>query len=312
MKFYSNQVCCGSYACLNAIQDSTIDLSLFEISTGVPFGIRHYEDKNFDRLLTTFCDPNQGLDDALDLWGYDVTTISVSSCQESLDALRSHGPGPAVLGPVNMGGLGYYPNAAMFNRMDHYIVLDYHSDHEIDCIDSEGLFGLRVTREHLEKWINIDGIPEARQRFTLRWICDQRAWNIADVLVSSLRKAACHLRQAEECGQGAEAVRSCCRYLAQNSSFQWRLPFLYDLEYLYQRKCLFQIFLTELQSETLLASKRIDQLRQTVQEQQSLLNTGYRELRWGAGFNEIYLLRFAELEQKLTTYVAQCAEFISG
>lgn len=312
MKLYGNQVCCGSYACLNVIQDSAIDWPLFEISTGVPFGIRHYENEDFDRLLTTFCDPNQGLDDALNLWGYDVTTVSVPSCQECLNALRSHGPGLAVLGPVNMGGLEYYPNAAMFNRMDHYIALDYRSDDEINCTDSEGLFGLRTTRKQLEKWININGIPEARQLFTLRWIHYQRAWNIADVLMSSLRKAACHLEKAEKCGQGAGAVRDCYRYLTQNSSFRWRLSFLYDLEYLHQRKCLFQILLTELQSEALLASERINQLRQTVQEQQSLLSTVYRELRWGTEFNGKCLSRFAELEQRLMAYVVQCAEFISG
>lgn len=311
MNFYSNQVCCGSYACLNAIQDHTIDLSLFEISTGVPFGIRHYEDKYFDRLLTTFCDPNRGLDDALRLWGYDVTTVSVTSCQEFLDVLRSHGPGPAVLGPINMGGLEYYPNAALFNRMDHYIVLDYYSDRKIVCTDSEGLLGLCVTREHLEKWINIDGLPEAEQQFTLRWIYYHRDWKIADILVSSLRKAACHLQSAEECGEGAKAVRDCCRYLSQNSIFQWRLPFLYDLEYLHQRKCLFQMLLTELQSNELLASEKVNQLRKTVQEQQSLLNTVYRELRWGAKFNKECLLHFGELEKKLMTYLAQCGSNIS-
>lgn len=306
MKFYSNQVCCGSYACLNVIQNSTIDLSLFEISTGVPFGIRHYEDGNFDRLLTTFCDPNQGLNDALNLWGYDVTTISVSSCQECLNALRSHGLGLAVLGPINMGGLDYYPNAVMFNRMDHYIVLDYRSDDEINCTDSEGLFGLRITRQQLEKWININGVPEAQQLFTLRWIYYQRAWNITDILLSSLKKAACHLQKAERCGQGAKAVRDCYRYLTQNSSYRWRLSLLYDLEYLHQRKYLFQILLTKLQSETLLAPERISQLRRIVQEQQLLLNTVYRELRWGTGFNGKCLLHFAELEQKLMEYVAQC------
>ena len=113
MKVYSNQVCCGSYACLNVIQDSAIDVSLFELSTGTPFGIRHCEDEHFDRLLTTFRDPNQGLDYALRLWGYDVTAVSVPSCQKCLDLLRNHGPGRVVLGPVNMGGLEYYPNAAM-------------------------------------------------------------------------------------------------------------------------------------------------------------------------------------------------------
>ena len=196
MKVYSNQVCCGSYACLNVIQDSAIDVSLFELSTGTPFGIRHCEDEHFDRLLTTFRDPNQGLDYALRLWGYDVTAVSVPSCQKCLDLLRNHGPGRVVLGPVNMGGLEYYPNAAMLHRMDHYLALDYHSDREIICTDSEGLSGLQVTREHLENWINVDGIPEAQQRFTLRWIRYQRAWDIAEILAASLRRATGHLQEA--------------------------------------------------------------------------------------------------------------------
>ena len=60
MRFYGNEICCGSYACLNAMQDPSIDLQLFEISTSTPFGIRHYENEHFDRLLTTYCDPNRG------------------------------------------------------------------------------------------------------------------------------------------------------------------------------------------------------------------------------------------------------------
>lgn len=43
MRFYGNEICCGSYACLNAMQDPSIDLQLFEISTSTPFGIRHFE-----------------------------------------------------------------------------------------------------------------------------------------------------------------------------------------------------------------------------------------------------------------------------
>ena len=63
MKFYGNEICCCSYACLNAIEED-IDVQLFEISTSAPFGVRHYRESHFDRLLTTFCDPNQGVDAA--------------------------------------------------------------------------------------------------------------------------------------------------------------------------------------------------------------------------------------------------------
>ena len=64
MRFFGNEICCGSYACLNAMQDPMVDLQLFEISTSTPFGLKHCENNYFDRLITTFCDPNNGMDRA--------------------------------------------------------------------------------------------------------------------------------------------------------------------------------------------------------------------------------------------------------
>lgn len=172
MRFYGNEICCGSYACLNAMQDPSIDLQLFEISTSTPFGIRHFENEHFDRLLTTYCDPNQGMDRALRLWGYDAETVRTGAAKEAVREIRRRiSPEyPVIVGPIDMGKLGYQIMPALLKRMDHYILLEYCSDTEAYCTDSEGFYQYRLTYEELGACLSADAVPEADGCITVRQI----------------------------------------------------------------------------------------------------------------------------------------------
>lgn len=150
MRFYGNEICCCSYACMNALQDQDIDLQLFEISTSVPFGIRHIGDSNFDHLLTTYCDPNRGVDAALELWGYDVEKHDAGEIDVAIDYIRSHlRYGKIVLGPVDMGKLAYQVMPAVLKRMDHYITLSYKTEETVLFTDSEGFSALEMNYDDL-------------------------------------------------------------------------------------------------------------------------------------------------------------------
>lgn len=311
MKFYGNQICCGSYACLNAIQDSTIDPSLFEISTAAPFGVRHCENVFFDRLLTTIHDPNQGLDEALQLWGYRSSSVCTTSVEVILSALRSYGSEgrAAVLGPINMGRLGYQAIPALLERMDHYIVLEYCSDSEILCTDSEGMSNLCINLNQLAAWISVDDVPEACGQITLRTIERERNWVLADILTASLKKALANLCEAEECGQGSQAVYACLDYLVKYNCAQWRLPFLYDIQYLHQRKELFRLLLAEALKIDILSNAEATLLQQTLAHQETLLSEIYRMLRWKNILSQTSLFKLGQLERELTAQLTGCIDF---
>lgn len=300
-RFCGNQVCCGTYACLNALQVSNVDVSLFEISVAAAFGIRHDENRNFDRLLTTLHDPNAGLDRALALWGYGVSSLHSASSEEFLTVFQDHclGNGIFVLGPINMGGLGYQAVPRLTSRMDHYIALDCRSKSEIFYTDSEGIFDCRINLEQLAAWVNIDELPEARGQITLRKITWERPWNKAAILSFCLKTAASQLKAAEEAGQGSAAVYACLDFLSRYPIFQWRLPFLYDLEYLHQRKGLLQFLLAESENMGLLLHGELLPLKEMINRQRALLSEAYLNLRWHNFLDREALSRFGEIEAVL-------------
>ena len=300
MKFYGNKIHCGSYACLNVIKDSSIDASLFEASTATAFGIKHYKSQNFDRLLTTLYDPNKGLDEALRLWGYTVLKQHFRSAQELIQYLKETLPVKkmAILGPIDMGKLRYQPVPDIVNRMDHYIVLESYSDSQILCIDSEGFYHYLIDYDQMENWISIDDIPEAENRVTLRYIDKTSDYSRAKIIHHTVIRASHHLNEAEQIGQGSNAIYQCCRFLQEQDCFSWKLSFLYDLQYLKQRKSLFQWFLCELQK--LHTNLPIDEVKSLISSQEILLGQMYFALRWENRLAHQELNRMGDLERELS------------
>ena len=301
MRFYGNEICCGSYACLNAMQDSSIDLQLFEISTSTPFGIRHYENEYFDRLLTTYCDPNRGMDRALRLWGYDVETVHSGTVDEAVWEIRHRiSPElPVIVGPIDMGKLGYQIMPALLKRMDHYLLLEYYSATEVYCTDSEGFYQYRLTYTELYAYLSADAIPEADGCITVRQVKKEWDYKMKEVLEQSFRYAVDNFCAAEEDGEGAQAIKNCCRYLEQYKEYKWRLPLMYDIQYLKQRKLLMLFFVDLLEENRNCSGAQAGEIRKIVNTQNELLGKIYRNLQKGLGIDIESFNEMSQLESVL-------------
>ncbi len=300
MRFYGNEICCCSYACLNAVQDSHMDLQKFELSTSVPFGIRHIADTTFDRLLTTYCDPNRGVDEALTMWGYRVEKYETSYVEEAVSWIRKKLPqGRLVLGPIDMGGLTYQVMPALLKRMDHYIVLEYWNEDEVLCTDSEGVLQYRQNYEELKNQMDVSKVPEADHKITFRQIKRQSGYSEHDICEKSILLAKRNLQSAEQDGQGSQAILDCCQYLMGCDVYQWVLPLLYDIEYLKQRKNLQGQLLDWCRSCEIGNAADRKEWKQLLTRQEDLLGKIYKGLLYHRRLLEKEMQSLAWLEKEL-------------
>lgn len=301
MRFHGNEICCGSYVCLNAMKDKNIDLQLFEISMSVPFGIQHMENSDFDRLLTTFCDPNKKMDDTIRLWGYDVCKYSVRTPEEGIQILKTHlQEGPAVIGPIDMGALNYLIMPEVLRRMDHYITLQYWSEREVICIDSEGIGARCLTYQQLEKCISVQDVHEARGMINIRFIQKRRSYSMKYVLEKSFFQAIRNLQDAERCQQGAQAIWSCYEYVTGQDIYKWKLPLMYDLEYLLQRKYMLELLIEKCKEYNAINEKNCEHISLIGKEQRELLGKMYLRLRNCEKVQKSEFERVGELEKLLS------------
>lgn len=301
MRFYGNEICCGSYAVLNAVRDSSIDLQLFEISLSTPFGIRHCENQKFDRLLTTYCDPNKGMDRALLLWGYHVKTDRFDEAKEAvirIKKLLSLGK-PVVVGPINMGSLEYQIFPSLLNRMDHYLLIEACSDTEIYCTDSEGFSQYRLTYEDVGRYMKADEVPEAEGMITVRQLYKEKQYDVETILKQSLIYAANNYYEAENSGEGSHAIRNCARFIKQYSDYRWRLPLMYDVQYLKQRKILALYFADLIEKYKVQRRSSMMDFRNAILSQNELLGEIYGKLRKGELLESDLFDELAEREKIL-------------
>lgn len=300
MKFYGNEICCCSYACLNAIQDESMDVQLFEISTSTPFGIRHDENEYFDRLLTTYYDPNCGVDEALRLWGYRVEKMELKQAKDVISWLKQNLYGNrVVIGPIDMGSLGYQIMPELLKRMDHYITLEYGMGNEVVCMDSEGYYELAISYVDLEKWLNVEGVTEARNGISIRYFQKEKIPTESKIIEYSYRKAFQNLRKADEAGEGANSFLKCFHYLGQHEVYKWYLPFLYDVEYLLQRKNLFIALLDRCRELRIGECDRIEESRKILQAQIGVLGNIYIRLKYDRVIEKKEFEKAADLEKRL-------------
>lgn len=231
---------CGTYAVLNAI-GGDISPEIFELATGVPFGISCVDMKS-ERLLTPYKNPNYGIDYAVNLWKIPYTKIEDTSKQNIFDQLcqdLENRNKRIVLGPLNMGKLFYIPLCNIYDGVDHYIFVQKRSDKEIAVMDSEGYLFSSITYSELYRMWDVRRVYEAGGKYTYRSYENK----IVEVSREEIFKHIPHLihiniTEAEQAGQGSRAFLKAYEILNENSLKKWRLSFLYELEYLIQRKLL--------------------------------------------------------------------------
>ncbi|MCI8940334.1 MAG: hypothetical protein HFH12_10165 [Dorea sp.] len=301
MKFYGNEICCGSYACFNAMKDKKIDLHLFEMSTSAPFGIRHFENAQFDRLLTTYCDPCKGMDWAFGIWGYRIQKYAVSTAEEAVEILREklidH---RAVLGPVDMGELGYQAVPWLLKRMDHYVALERWSEEKVLCHDSEGFCGYLLDYAELKKYISIKEIPESEGVITIRFVIKkEEGRDTAYILKKIYGRAFQNLKDAEAEGQGSEAIKHCFEFLKGQDVYLWKLSLLYDIQYLMQRKWLMKELAEIVRDKSERINVPYEKIVNLVDRQIETAGQIYNDLSQNGKLENIYFAELGDCEKQL-------------
>ncbi|MBK1710400.1 hypothetical protein CKO17_15155 [Marichromatium gracile] len=143
----------------------------FEALTGVPFGVRSVE-KDANRLLAPWIDPDRGLDAALDTLGlpYEVAACPPDAgADASIDLLRRWlADGVVVLGPLDMSRLPHLFHAELFRGCDHYVVALGIEEERLAIRDSEGWDMTWIACDDLAEAWRGGEVIEGRGAFVMR------------------------------------------------------------------------------------------------------------------------------------------------
>lgn len=301
--FLGNEVCCGSYAFINTVQDAGINPKIFEITMAVPFGISHRQEKDFSRLLTTYCDPHKGMDWAARLWGYCPETMRFRGIDEAAEYIFEKSRNSRCLvGPLDMGRLDYLIMPHLYRNMDHYITI-FQDEGQMFCMDSEGIPVRRIKKEELREWLLVGNLPEANGNIHVRSF--ERIRFCADeirreeAIRNSLPAIINNMAESAECGQGYHALENCWNYLAGVSVERWKLSFLYDISFLVQRKMLQQYWKELADSVCLLDGNAILEIEVIVQKQLEVLGSIFHGLQSEGNIYREHFQELGKLEKQL-------------
>lgn len=247
--YSGNWIACGSYALIHAADLRYSDLIPLENSTGASFGISSRGlDYGGTRMLSVFRDFHYGIDKAAPLWGIQMDRIDGTTKEEIEELMRNPYIDRIVIGPVSMTGLVYLPLSQQYRHADHFIACIRKNKDTWQLIDSEGVPGVFLAPEQIINMLSIQNIPEACGRYTARAIINVNASKTAsnkDIRIRYTLETACvNLRKAQEEGQGHRAFQK-CRELVRNMPVGKRIPLIYDVDYLIQRKIMLLKLLQE-------------------------------------------------------------------
>lgn len=260
MSFRGSATCCGTHAISNAL-GIPIDIDLFELSAGTPFGIKSGQ-PNEGRLLTTFRDPNIGMDQAAALWGIQCQKFSYqnkSNAGNHLKALLAKNTTGIVVGPTDMGYLSYIPLSNIYAGVDHYIHIKYQKGNCIEITDSECVLSVCMDFEHWMKLWHIEKVLEAQNQYTfrvLKKISEPAAPE--EIAVRILANMEHNLHDAETVSQGCYAFFHIEQEIKFNKKIS-RIALMYDLAHLLQRKLITIEFLQKESTKKYLSGKYADQ-----------------------------------------------------
>lgn len=280
-QFFGNKIYCGTYSFMNMVQRRDIDMDLFEISTSVPFGIVHKRYPKYDHLLTPFCNPNKGLDGAIEYWGYHLWKEDADSPDALIRIMeQSMLPGDRVmLGPVDMGHLFYQPLVNLYRKLDHFIVVLFLGGKTYSITDSEGIIENVCDTDQLRKSLSVVEIPEAEGKYTIRRAKKVREVNEEAIVRYSLVRARSNFASALKDTDGINAFEMCARYLENAPCSQWGIALLYDLSYLMQRKLLHSQLLDYAKKNGLISDICYLETRRIIERQNSRLGEIFADIK---------------------------------
>ena len=143
----------------------------FELLTTVPFGVRAVP-SDPTRLVAPMLDPDVGLDRAFTLLGVECDAVwrTDSDEAEALASLcRWLRVGPVLLGPLDLGKLGYHFAGSTLHGCDHYCVaIGHECGHTFLLRDPEGADLVRVSSVDLVRAWRAEDVPEGRGSFAMR------------------------------------------------------------------------------------------------------------------------------------------------
>lgn len=230
-------ITCASYAILNTIENSEIDLIEFENSTGVSFGVASHSDQyHCTRMLTPYRKFWDGISLIEKIWGLHINHICTATKNEMITSILSLKNANIIIGPINMATLYYLPLSSQYKCADHYITLHINSD-KIYLTDSENIPYMRVYKEDLNRILDISDIMEADGKYNAGIVENYFSpLEKTERLFQIIKIAGENFKSAEENGQGGKAFLQCQRVMKELSVTHWETPIRYDLNYYLQRK----------------------------------------------------------------------------
>lgn len=233
-------ITCASYALLNILNCSDIDVVELENSTGVTFGVASYSEQyHCTRMLTPYRTFWDGLESVRNAFGIHLECFSFSDGEELIKFIHAAKDKSFIIGPLNMSSLYYLPVCSQYKCADHYIALHMKGD-DMYLTDPEGIPHMRIYEADLKRILNINDIMEAKGKFHAAFIShrDPMPDNIerASVILKSAGKVFC---EAEQNGQGGNAFLICRRIMKEVPASRWAAMLYYDLNYYMQRKYMF-------------------------------------------------------------------------
>lgn len=229
---------CAAYAFLNTVKSTETAPGMYELLSGVPFGLKHSSNHKF-KILTPFVEPCFRVADTAKLLGYRSEHWRFGSAQEAVQFMADFRSGQRIMmGPINMGWLRHLPQNMMYGGQSHYIAIEKRSQDHYRVIDSECVLGYEYTAEKLCGIIGVDRIPEAKggiNGWRFERMSDEpvRKERYRQLIIEKARQ---NLMQAEHEGQGSRAVLACHEFLADKDIREWSTVIYHEINYLIQRK----------------------------------------------------------------------------
>jgi hypothetical protein len=288
---------CAAYAFLNTVKSSTISPEIYELLSGIPFGLKHREGDPF-RILTPLDEPCLRVGATSGMLGY---TSQIHQFQDSLEAVRYILALPvnacAMIGPIDMGFLTYLPLNLYYCGRSHYISVEKYEDNGIAVIDSEGALIYKYGNDSLSKILSVISIPNTNGKINI-WQFENSDSSLAkrDFGHIIIDIAAKNLQRAETVGQGSQAILTCANLLENDDIKKWALKLCYELNYLIQRK---HLLINQL------LKQGADSQISIVNQQLDILCVIRKSAMYETRADYDLFKRLADYERELTTSISQ-------